>query len=320
MRTLQGSDRFHKGLMGVIVVALVIGVGSTTPHPSTPAHAWAERAMFTLTEEPTDDVRFVRVPSIDAALDDVRATIATNPIATVVCDDVLRANSACVDTRQGLTTESLGYSTLQAGPEFGRWLADQGPRVRHIQDDAVLLDRVDDVLTVTFNSPDRHNAFSNVLRSGLIDALLVVLSDRTIRDVVITGNGPSFCSGGDLREFGSFVDPARSHLARTRYSPATLLDVARRHLGPRLHAQVHGAVLGSGLEMAAYCGRVSAHPDTVFGLPELRFGLLPGAGGTVSIPRRIGRWRTAYLAVSGRRIGVDTAVEWGLVDDLIDTQ
>jgi enoyl-CoA hydratase/carnithine racemase len=79
---------------------------------------------------------------------------------------------------------------------------------------------------------------------------------------------------------------------------------------------VHGQVLGSGLEMAAFCGWVQAHPDAVLGLPELSLGLIPGAGGTVSITRRIGRWRTAYLVLSGKRIDAATALRWGLVDEV----
>ncbi len=66
--------------------------------------------------------------------------------------------------------------------------------------------------------------------------------------------------------------------------------------------------MGSGLEMAAFCGWVEAHDDSVFGLPELGLGLIPGAGGTVSVTRRIGRWRTAYLVLSGAAIGADTAL------------
>ena len=66
--------------------------------------------------------------------------------------------------------------------------------------------------------------------------------------------------------------------------------------------------------MAAFCGRIMAAPETVFGLPELSLGLIPGAGGTVSVTRRIGRWRTAYLVLSGLSIGADTAVTWGLAD------
>ncbi|MFZ0833281.1 MAG: enoyl-CoA hydratase/isomerase family protein, partial [Mycobacterium sp.] len=72
--------------------------------------------------------------------------------------------------------------------------------------------------------------------------------------------------------------------------------------------------LGSGLEMAAFCGRVEADPQSQFGLPELALGLIPGAGGTVSITRRIGRWRTAYLVLSGKSVTASTALVWGLVD------
>ena len=79
---------------------------------------------------------------------------------------------------------------------------------------------------------------------------------------------------------------------------------------------MHGQVLGSGLEMAAFCGRIEAAADSVFGLPELSLGLIPGAGGTVSVTRRIGRWRTAYLVLSGRTITPDDALAWGLVDAL----
>ena len=66
--------------------------------------------------------------------------------------------------------------------------------------------------------------------------------------------------------------------------------------------------------MAAFCGWIEARDDSVFGLPELTLGLIPGAGGTVSVTRRIGRWRTAYLVLSGRTVGADTALAWGLLD------
>jgi enoyl-CoA hydratase/carnithine racemase len=125
---------------------------------------------------------------------------------------------------------------------------------------------------------------------------------------------PSFCSGGDLAEFGTLSDPASAHLARTRHSPALVLDALTARLGQACRAEVHGRVLGSGLEMAAFCRRVVSRPDAVFGLPELSLGLIPGAGGTVSVTRRIGRWRTAYLVLSGQMLGPATAVRWGLVD------
>jgi enoyl-CoA hydratase/carnithine racemase len=74
--------------------------------------------------------------------------------------------------------------------------------------------------------------------------------------------------------------------------------------------------VGSGVELAAFAGRVVAHPDTTFSLPELSMGLLPGAGGTVSLPGRIGRHRTAWLMLTGHRIDARTAQAWGLVDEI----
>ncbi len=304
----------HNAFGGVVVAVSTSG----SVHRGSVADLWAERASFTITDHDTDDRRLIRVDAIDGALAQVRDTVAANPVAAQVCDDVLRANIPGTGTRHGLTCESLAYSTLQAGPEFARWLAGKGRCARHDQDDAVLLDRHDDTLTITFNRPDRHNAFSNALRAGLIDGLDIALADESIASVVFTGNGRSFCSGGDLVEFGLLRDPADAHLARTRHSPALLLDAVHQRLGAQLGARVHGAVLGSGLEMAAYCGTITARPDAVFGLPELGLGLIPGAGGTVSIPRRIGRWRTSYLAMSGLRIGADTALAWGLVDDVVE--
>lgn len=295
---------------------VVIGLTNSGRVPTDdPTQAWIDHASLTLTEEQTDDRRMIHVESIPDAIDEISARVAANRVAATVCDDVLRAGSEGGDLRSLLTTESLAYSTLQAGAEFERWHRAQGPRVRHEQgDDTVLLARDGDDLSIRFNRPDRHNAFSNALRAGLIDGLRVALGDDSITSVAFAGNGPSFCSGGDLKEFGLFSDPADAHLARTRYSPAVLLDALTTRLGSRLRAYVHGSVLGSGLEMAAFCGTVTAHPETVFGLPELGLGLIPGAGGTISVPRRIGRWRTAYLVLSGATIDVATAVDWGLID------
>ena len=213
-----------------------------------------------------------------------------------------------------MVTESLAYSTLQAGPEFARWLAERGPASAPVEPDPVVAGRDGGTLHVRFNRPARHNAFSTPARAALLEALEVARVDPSVTEVVLAGNGRSFCSGGDLAEFGSFADPASAHLARTRHSPALVLDEIAARLGPACRAEVHGQVLGSGLEMAAFCGHVTCRADATLGLPELALGLLPGAGGTVSITRRIGRWRTAYLVLSGATIDAATALAWGLVD------
>ncbi|NDJ88275.1 enoyl-CoA hydratase/isomerase family protein [Mycolicibacter kumamotonensis] len=282
------------------------------------AHAehWLERASFTLSETEVADHRVITVGSVSQALTDIAQRCRRRPHAAAICDDVLRAIDPAAPAFAGVITESLAYSVLQAGPEFADWLAERGPATAPEVSDPVLIDRDGDTLRLRLNRPQRHNAFSNAMRAGLLDGLAVAEADTSIEEVVLSGAGRSFCSGGDLAEFGGFTDVPSAHLARTRYSPALALDALTARLGARCRADIHGQVLGSGLEMAAFCGSVRAHPDAVLGLPELNLGLIPGAGGTVSIPRRIGRWRTAYLILSGRTIDATTALRWGLVDEV----
>jgi enoyl-CoA hydratase/carnithine racemase len=275
---------------------------------------WLERATFTLTADPCADRRVVLVNSVREALAELTQRCQRWPHASSVCDDVLRAVNPAGPTLAGVVTESLAYSTLQAGPEFARWLDERGPARMPDIADPVLAQRDGDTLRIKFNRPQRHNAFSTDARAALLEALAVAQLDPSVTGIVLSGNGPSFCSGGDLAEFGAFADPASAHLARTRHSPALALDALTARLGRSCRAEVHGRVMGSGLEMAAFCGWVVAHYDSVFGLPELGLGLIPGAGGTVSVTRRIGRWRTAYLVLSGHTVDADTARAWGLVD------
>jgi len=273
-----------------------------------------DAATFTLTEDPCADRRVVTVDSVPGALVELTQRCQRWRHASSVCDDVLRAVDPGGPALAGVVTESLAYSTLQAGPEFARWLDERGPARMPDIADPVLARRDGDTLRIEFNRPQRHNAFSTDARAALLEALTVAQLDPSVTGIVLSGNGPSFCSGGDLAEFGTFADPASAHLARTRHSPALALDALTARLGRSCRAEVHGRVMGSGLEMAAFCGWVEAQDDSVFGLPELGLGLIPGAGGTVSVTRRIGRWRTAYLVLSGHTVGVDTARAWGLVD------
>jgi enoyl-CoA hydratase/isomerase-like protein len=276
----------------------------------------ADGATFTLTEDLTDDRRAVTVASVPDALAALADRCRRWPQASAICDDVLRAVGPAATTFAGVITESLAYSTLQSGAEFGRWLTERGPAQAPDIPNPVVAERIDNRLTVRFNRVQRHNAFSTDARAALLEALEVARLDPSVDEVVLAGNGPSFCSGGDLAEFGTFTDPAGAHVARTRHSPALVLDEITARLGRRCRAELHGQVQGSGLEMAAFCGWIQCRPDAVLGLPELALGLIPGAGGTVSITRRIGRWRTAYLVLSGRSVDAATALQWGLVDEI----
>ncbi|WP_445162504.1 enoyl-CoA hydratase/isomerase family protein [Mycobacterium sp. Dal123C01] len=291
---------------------VIVGVGSAAEIAR--GQSWLETATFTLTEDACADRRVVTVDSVPETLAELRTRYEHWPQASSVCDDVLRTVRTDGPALASVLTESLAYSTLQSGPEFARWLEERGPARMPEIADPVQAERDGDTLRIRFNRPQRHNAFSTDARAALLEALTVAQLDPSVTGIVLSGNGPSFCSGGDLAEFGTFADPASAHLARTRHSPALALDALTARLGRACRADVHGRVLGSGLEMAAFCGWVEAHEDSLFGLPELSLGLIPGAGGTVSVTRRIGRWRTAYLVLSGRTVGTDTALDWGLVD------
>jgi enoyl-CoA hydratase/carnithine racemase len=150
------------------------------------------------------------------------------------------------------------------------------------------------------------------MRDALCEALAIAVADASIARVVLRGAGPAFCSGGDLDEFGTLPDPATAHAVRCARHAGRLIAAC----GSRIQVHVHGACVGAGIELPAFAGRVVAAPDARFRLPELAMGLVPGAGGTASIPRRIGRQRAAEWALVGSEIDARTALAWGLVDAL----
>ena len=239
---------------------------------------------------------------------------AANPLAASVLVQLLRHNESA-SVADGLFAESLAYSTLQHGTEFKRWLAERVSRAPVPDlEEAVLLNREGDQLTISLNRPHKRNAYSAGLRDALCAALHVPLLDNSISEVLLRGNGAAFSAGGDLDEFGLARDAAVAHLSRTTRSAANLLS----QLSERVTARVHGACIGAGIELPAYATQVSAAPNAFFQLPEVAMGLIPGAGGTVSVTRRIGRRRTAWFALSNQRVDAPTALEWGLIDRIED--
>jgi enoyl-CoA hydratase/carnithine racemase len=252
----------------------------------------------------------VLVDEDDPAGDDIAATLAEHPVAATALALLLRSQEGR-RVGDGLVAESAVYSTLQAGPDFAAWRAGRPVRDRDDGDDPrVEVERAGAVLRVTLTRPAVHNALDARMRDQLLDALAVALADGSIATVELRGRGPSFCAGGDLDEFGTRSDPATAHLLRLHRSPARALA----GLGGRMVTHLHGAAVGSGIELAAFAGMVVADPDTRIALPEVGLGLVPGAGGTVSLPARIGRHRTAWLALSRRTIDAATAAAWGLID------
>lgn len=241
-------------------------------------------------------------------LDDV---VDASPGAAIALMQLLRSGQS-LSAADAVVAESWVYSLLQTGPRYARWL---GERTRtsvrpDSAGDVVALHRVGDTLRITLDRPEVRNAFSARLRDELVAALELVDLDATIDRVELRGRGPAFSSGGDLGEFGTAPDPLTAHLIRVSRSVGLGLDRHRRCIT----TFVHGTCVGAGVELPAFTDTVVAHPDTTFRLPEVAMGVVPGAGGTASIPRRIGRHRTAALALSGLLIDAPTALRWGLID------
>ena len=246
----------------------------------------------------------------DPSLDDIVANLERQPIAAATLALLLRQQVGLGSVAHGLIAESAAYSTLQGGAEFARWREGRIPKTQNDDEPRVRVEREGAILRITLSRPDRLNALDVRMRDELLEALRVPVADPTIERVVLAGEGRSFCAGGDLDEFGTRSDPASAHVLRLRRHVGRVLYGLRG----RLTTHLHGPVAGSGIELAAFAETVIARQDTTISLPEITMGLVPGAGGTVSLPRRIGRLRTAWLALSGRAIDADTAHQWGLVD------
>lgn len=249
---------------------------------------------------------------LDAMVDGLRAAVAAQPAAAGVAAQVFRMTLG-QSFDQALMLESLAYSMLLASRGFRGWRA--ATPIRAKLDDAaprVIVAQTGAMLEICLNRAAARNAFDARMRDELVEALTFALDHPDAPDVILSGAGPGFSAGGDLDEFGRASDPAIAHLIRTLRSPARLAH----ELGPRLTARLHGACVGAGIEVPAGAGKVIARSGAVFRLPEVSMGLIPGAGGTATIPRRIGRQRACYMTLSGVELDAAAALAWGLVDQV----
>jgi len=286
------------------------GAWPTELTPSTRAILRAVPAL-TLAIDPSADLdaTFDLVATAEQA-DAIATAFERAPIAAVSAALLLRTPAPNID--QGLIAESTTYSMLQSGPEFRAWRAATPARPAGDTDTPrVRVDTMGGVTEIVLTRPARHNALDVAMRDAL-DAALAEAAWRT-GGIVVRGEGPSFSSGGDLDEFATFPDPATAHLIRLVRSPAARFAA----LHERLVVAIHGMCLGAGIELAAFADHVVAADDVQIGLPEQSIGLVPGAGGTVSIARRAGRRAVLELLMRDGTIGAEEARDRGLVDEVV---
>jgi enoyl-CoA hydratase len=235
------------------------------------------------------------------------------PRAAAVTVQLLRTTEG-LSLERALVLESLAYGLLQGSREYAAWLSARRPADSPDAEGRVIVERRDAILHIVLDRPRARNAINRAIRDQLYEAFTLAALDPEIRSVKLRSVGEAFSAGGDLEEFGTTTDPSTAHLIRARTLPA--LALARRPEIFDVHVQ--GACIGAGIEIAAFAGRVTAAPTAWFHLPELAMGLIPGAGGCVSVPRRIGRQRAALMILSGHRIDAQTALRWGLIDAIED--
>lgn len=242
------------------------------------------------------------------------AAAQDRPLAAMTVTQLLRLLPGLSDDA-ALTAESLAYAMLQGSAEHRTWLAQRPPVQALAEEGTVRLDRDDDgVLTVTLDRPNAGNAIDRPMRDALHEAFALANADASIARVLLRAEGKAFSLGAELGEFGTTGDPATAHAIRCRTLPAR--EAIR--CADRLDVEIDGACVGAGLELAAFARHITASRRSWFQLPELGMGILPGAGGCVSLSRRIGRQRTLLMVLSGRRLNAREALGWGLVDALVD--
>lgn len=173
------------------------------------------------------------------------------------------------------------------------------------------------IALLTLNRPDKRNAMSDAMRAELVAHLLTIRTDRSVRALVLTGNGKGFCAGGDISGMKTRMeaDPATvgfngwERQQGVHYAASLLLNLPIPTI-----AAVNGAAAGLGADLALSCDFVIASDYAHFTWAYIARGLIPDGGGMYFLPRRVGLARAKALIFSGRRVNADEALQLGIAD------
>lgn len=181
-------------------------------------------------------------------------------------------------------------------------------------------ERHDAVLVVTIDRPEARNALTLEMSRMLVEAWLELRDDPALRVAVLTGAGErAFCAGADLGEIGAWYRSLTAVERQRRGEREPGLGGLTRNLDPGkpVVAAINGACLAGGLEFALACDLRIAAEGATFGLPEVRWGLIPGAGGTQRLPRAIPRALAMEMLLTGQPIDATRALQAGLVSRVV---
>jgi len=179
----------------------------------------------------------------------------------------------------------------------------------------LILERREPLAFIRLNRPERLNTINRQMKDDLLAVLDLLRGDDTVRVLVIAGAGDqAFCAGADVNEF-----KGKGPLDRWRYDwdyPRRIFEEIERY-GKPVIAMIHGYCVGGGAEIALACDLRLASEDAELGLTEIRFGMIPGAGGTQRLAQLVGEGRAMKLVLTGDRISGRVAKEIGLVEDVV---
>lgn len=171
----------------------------------------------------------------------------------------------------------------------------------------------DGILTLTLNRPDKLNALSTEVLNGLDEIFTSAKTNPKVKAIMLTGQGKAFCAGADINRLAECT-------AQTGYEFATHGQAVFRKLetmGKPSLAAVNGFAFGGGCELAISATIRIASTNAQFGQPEIKLGVMPGYGGTQRFARLIGKGRALELCLTGRFINAETALQWGLVSEVV---
>lgn len=187
-----------------------------------------------------------------------------------------------------------------------------------IQDLGTLLYEVRDrVAVITLNRPDRMNTLGSTMKPDLARAFFeLARNDDQVRAVLITGSGDkAFCAGADIKERATDVVRGTEYFVRQKATHELFRNI--EEFEKPVIAAINGVALGGGLEIALCCDLRIAASHARFGLPEIKLGVIPAAGGTQRLPRLVGEARAKELILTADLVDAETALRYGLVSRVV---
>jgi len=170
------------------------------------------------------------------------------------------------------------------------------------------------IALIELNRPKELNALNLQLMGELRDALKVLDEDDNVRVIIITGNSKAFAAGADIKQMAG-----KSAVDMLKIDQFSTWDQIRKTKKP-LIAAVSGFALGGGCELAMTCDMIIASETAKFGQPEIKIGVMPGAGGTQRLTKAIGKAKAMELVLTGRFISAEEAKDYGLVNKVVPTE